>query len=136
MTKYLLRRRNKFGQYVHLTTYDYEPTETLIRSQFGPGQYVIMIAEEGIIGLRKLRDVMIPWDIRLLEWVEGQPTLDYVKKKWGEGNYFVLRNCKIDAFQIYPTQEEPKTTWDFLQDGKGAMTDISVIFKVEGLPWI
>jgi hypothetical protein len=60
MPKYLIRRRNRWGQWVHLDTWDYEPSDYDLENKFGSGEYAILMAQEGIIGLRKVRDVNVP----------------------------------------------------------------------------
>jgi len=136
--KYLLRRRNRMGQYVHLGTYEWEPNDNEIEGWFGPGQYTILMADEGQRGLKKVRDVTVQWKIEFINWKDGRWTkddIDKVAEKWGAGNFFEISGCKVHTWQRYPTQELPKLTWEFLQDGVVAMKNISVLFKVE-MPWI
>lgn len=135
LTKYLLRRRNRFGQYVHLGTYDWEPSDNDIEFQFGPGQYTILVAEEGRRGLQKLRDISIQWKITYLDWKEGRWTGEEIDSRWGAGNYFEVTGGRVHVWQRYPTEEQPKTTWEFLQDGTSVIKKISILFKVE-MPWI
>ena len=135
MTKYLLRRRNRFGQYVHLETYDLEPTDYDIEFQFGPGEYSLLVAEEGQRGLRKLRDVSISWKIEYLGWKNGRWNGDEIEMMFGAGNYFELIGGQVNVWQRYPPEKLPKMTWEFLQDGAPVMKNVSVLFKVE-LPWI
>ncbi len=133
--KYLIKRRNQWGQYVHLATLDYEPSYEQIESQFGPGEYSILIAREGIIGLAKAKDISVPWDIEYVEWVEGKPTIDYIRNTHGDGNYFVLTNCKATPFQVFPTDQDHDLAWQNLQDGANVMKRISIIFRVK-MPWV
>ena len=94
-----------------------------------------MIAEEGIIGLRKVKDVSVAWDIQYLGWIYGEPTTDYIREKFGTGNYFVLKSCQIAPFQIYPEGQPHDVTWQNLQDGASVMRTVSIIFRVE-MPWV
>jgi hypothetical protein len=135
MPKYLIRRRNRWGQWVHLDTWDYEPSDYELSSRFGAGEYAILIAEEGIIGLRKVKDVSIPWDIHYLEWIYGEPTMEYIRDKWGTGNYFVLKSCQPVPYQIFPEGQPHDVTWQNLQDGAGVLRTVSIIFRVE-MPWV
>ena len=134
MPKYLIRRRNRWGQWVHLATWDYEPNEYELKDRFGSGDYSILMAQEGIIGLKKVKDVSVPWDIQYLEWVDGEPTRDYIMRKWGVGNYFVLKSCKPAPHQIFPQGVPHDVTWQNLQDGASVMRNISIIFRVN-MPW-
>ena len=135
MTKYLLKRRNKWGQYIHLTTLDYEPTDEQIKSYFGPGEYSILIARKGIIGLAKVRDISIPWEIEYLEEVEGEPTVEYIQENYGSGNYFLLTNCRTTPIQVFPPDQPHDLTWQHLQDGANAMKRITIIYRVK-MPWV
>jgi len=134
MPKYLTRRRNQWGQWVHLDTWNSEPSDYDIRSRFGPGEYQILMAQEGIIGLRKVRDVSIPWNIEFLEFVWGEPTVEYIREKYGTGNYYVLRSCHPVPFQIFPDGQPHDLAWQNLQDGASVMKTVSMIFRVE-IPW-
>lgn len=137
MPKYLLRRRNRYGQYVHLATYEYEPTEYLIQQQFGPGVYTILISESGVRGLSKFKDVSIPWDIEYVAWMDGSPTIGDVQERYGPGSYFILNSCNVRGWHVPPLyQEYSKTTYEFLQDGAPVMKNISIIFRVRGMPWL
>jgi hypothetical protein len=137
MPKYLLRRRNRYGQYVHLATYDYEPNEWQIKNDFGPGEYSILISREGVIGVRKFDDISIPWDITYVGWVDGQPTIEYLQQHYGPGSYFVLKSCQVNPLHVPNIgQEYSKITYDMLQDGAPVMRNISIIFRVEGMPWL
>jgi hypothetical protein len=93
------------------------------------------MAQEGIIGLRKVRDANIPWDIEYLGWVEGEPTRDFIMREWGVGNYFVLKSCQPTPHQIFPIGEPHDGTWQHLQDGASVMRKISIIFRVK-MPWM
>ena len=135
MPKYLVRRRNQWGQWVHLATYDYEPSDYDLKFSFGPGEYVVLMAQEGIIGLSKVRDVNVPWEIKYLGEVEGEPTIAYVREKYGTGNYFILKSCKPIPVQVYPEGQPHDVTWQNLQDGASVMKKISIIYKVE-MPWV
>ena len=135
MPKYLIRRRNQWGQYVHLATWDFEPTDEQIASSFGPGEYNIQVAREGIIGLAKVRDVGIAWDIEYLEYVDGEPTIDYIRDKYGNGNYYVLTSCRANPFQIFPEGQPHDLTRQHLQDGASVMKTISIIFRAK-MPWV
>lgn len=135
MPKYLIRRRNQWGRYIHLATWDYEPNQEQIQYSFGPGEYSILVAREGIIGLAKVRDIAIPWDIEYVAWVEGEPTLDYIRDNYGDGNYYVLTRCRITPFQMYPEGQPHDLTWQHLQDGASVMRKISIIFRVK-MPWV
>jgi hypothetical protein len=135
LPKYLIRRRNQFGHYLHLATWGIEPTESLIRHAFGPGEFTVLIAQEGIVGLNKFKDFMIPWEIEPLGWTSGMPTGDYIRDNYGEGNYYVLTNCRATPFQIFAVDQPHDITWQHLQDGASAMRNVSVIFRVN-MPWI
>ncbi len=135
MPKYLIRRRNQWGQYVHLLTLDYEPTDEQIKSYFGPGDYSILVAREGIIGLARIRDVTISWEFEFVGWVEGIPTNDYLRDTYGMGNYYVLTNSNVTPHQIFPIEQPHDLTWQHLQDGSTAMRNISTIFRVK-MPWV
>jgi hypothetical protein len=135
MPKYLIRRRNQWGQWVHLATWDYEPSDYDLRFSFGAGEYEILMAQEGVIGLRKVRDVSVPWEIHYLEEIEGEPTTEYIKDKYGIGNYFVLKSCQPVPIQIFPDGQAHDITWQNLQDGASVMRRISIIYRVE-MPWV
>jgi hypothetical protein len=135
MTKYLIRRRNEFGQYIHLATWDIEPTDSQMESYFGPGDYTILTANEGLIGLRKLRDVTIAWKVDFLGWTDGMPTTEYIQQNYGEGNYYVLTNCEAKPFQIFPQNQPHDLAWQNLIEGASAMKGISIIFRVR-MPWV
>lgn len=135
MPKYLVRRRNQFGQYIHLTTLDFEPTDEQINSYFGPGEYSVLIAREGIIGLAAVRNTTIPWEMDLVGWVLGIPTTDYIRDNYGEGNYYVLTNCTAVPLQVFPQAQPHDLAWQNLQDGATATRNISTIFRVK-MPWI
>jgi hypothetical protein len=134
MPKYLIRRRNRWGQWVHLDTWDYEPSDYDLESRFGSGEYAILIAQEGIIGLRKVRDVSVPWNVEFLDWVDRELTRDEIMRTYGEGNYFVLKSCQPVPYQIFPKGLPHDLTWQHLQDGASVMRNISIIFRVK-MPW-
>jgi hypothetical protein len=118
-----------------LATWDYEPTKEQVEFSFGPGDYEILIAREGVIGLMKVKDVSIMWTIEYVGWVNGEPKVDYIKDNYGIGNYFVLTNCKATPFQIFPTGQPHDLAWQHLQDGATTMSSVSIIFRVK-MPWV
>lgn len=118
-----------------MSTWDYEPSDEQVKSDFGPGDYTVLMAKEGIVGLSKVRDITIPWEIEYVEWVGGTPTTEYVRDKHGDGNYFILTSCKIAPQQIFPIGQPHDVTWQHLQDGANVMKRISIIFRVK-MPWI
>lgn len=135
MPKYLVRRRNKWGQYVHLATWNVEPSYEELKRRFGPGDYCILIAEENVVGLSKLKDVSIQWEIEYVGWVNGIPTIDYIRENYGNGNYYVLTGCNSIPYQVFPVGEPHDMAWQHLQDGASAMKGISIIFRIE-MPWV
>lgn len=135
MAKFLIRRRNRFGQYVHLTTFDYEPDQYTLESNFGPGEYNILVSQPGIVGLQKVKDIVVPWNTDLVEVVQGKPTFEYVREKYGLGNYFVLTNCHAQPMQVFADNLPHDVAWQNLQDGISAMKNLSVIVRVK-MPWV
>jgi hypothetical protein len=112
-----------------------EPTDAQIELSFGPGDYEILIAREGIVGLMKVKNVSITWKIDYVGWVYGEPTFDYIRENFGVGNYFVLKSCDVTPFQVFPTDQPHDFAWQHLQDGASVMKNISIIFKIE-MPWV
>ncbi|MCL5067148.1 MAG: hypothetical protein M1368_02190 [Thaumarchaeota archaeon] len=135
MPKYLLRRRNVWGQFVHLDTLPYDPGDYAIEQQYGPGEYSILVAQEGIVGLQKLRDVSIQWKVDYVAWSSTKPTLDEIREKYGVGNYFVLSNCQSTPFQVFPEGQPHDMSWKHLQEGASVMRNVWVIFRVN-MPWL
>jgi hypothetical protein len=135
MTKYLIRRRNAWGQYVHLATWDYDYGDNSIEQQFGPGEYSILIAEEGVVGLHKLRDVTVQWRVDLVGWSPTKPTLEELETKYGLGNYFVLSNCQTLPMQVFPSGQPHDVAWQHLQEGASVMRSVWTIFRVH-MPWL
>jgi hypothetical protein len=134
--RYLIRRRNRFGQWVHLATWETEPTKEDLANFFGPGNYSISIAEEGVVGLIYHGTVVVPWKLDLLGWIQGEPTLKFIEENYGPGNYFAIGEAhKIIPFQIYSQGQPHDWTWQLLQDGKDAMKDVYTIYRVY-LPWL
>jgi hypothetical protein len=118
-----------------LDTWDYEPMDYDIKSKFGSGEYEILIAQEGVIGLQRLKSVSIPWEIEIVGSLFGVPTVDYIRDNYGEGNYYILKSCQPNPIQIYPEGQPRDTTWQNLQDGAGVMRNLSIIAKVK-MPWV
>ena len=135
MPKYLIRRRNRFGQWVHLDTWDHEPSDYDVKSRFGAGEYEILIAQEGVIGLQRVKTITIPWKIEIKGFLYGEPTVEYIRDNYGVGNYFILKSCQAAPIQVYPEGQPSDIAWQNLQDGIGVMRTISVIVKVE-MPWV
>jgi len=107
----------------------------MIEQYFGPGEYTILFAQEGVVGLQKFRDVSIQWKVDVLGWFPVEPTLDEIRNRWGVGNYFVLSNCHSKPVQIFPEGQPHDLTWQNLQEGAGVMRNIWIVFRVT-MPWL
>jgi hypothetical protein len=134
-SKYLLKRRNRFGRYAHLTTVDSPPSDEWILERFGPGTYEINQAEEGVVGQNRLREVNIPWKLDYVDVVNGQPTLEYLREKHGVGNYITITGGRATAQQVFPEGTQHDLTYEMLQDGAPVVSRATIIFRVT-MPWL
>ena len=135
MPKYLVRRRNRFGQWVHIDTMDWEPSREHIQSSYGPGEYNIMVAEEGIRGLRNYATYGIPYSIEYVDWVREKPTVEFIESKYGQGNYFAIGYARDITPIIVSESKNDEMVKDLMLQGIGAMRKIYVIFRLTGLPY-
>lgn len=134
-SKYLLRRRNRFGQYAHLDTLAQAPDEDWIARRYGPGTYEIYRAEDGVVGQSKVAEINVSWQLDYVEVLNGQPTLEYIREKHGVGNYMVVTGGKATPFQVFPEGSAHDATWEMLQDGAPVITQSSIVFRVS-MPWV
>lgn len=135
MPKYLTKRRNLWGIWTHLDTVEYPPSKNDVERKYGPGEYEILMAQEGIIGLRHHDNFTIPWNIDFVEWVEGRPTAEYVKSRHGDGYYFIIGNTIVVDPVIASTGGNGlQYTKELMSQGAAVMRNIYLVFRIR-LPW-
>lgn len=136
MPKYLIRRINRWGQWVHMETVDYPPSREHIEITYGPGEYSIMVAEEGVRGLQGYANYSIPYSIEIKGWSSDKPTIEYVQQKYGEGNYFIAGNASdIEPMIITYDGKKDEMVEDLMAQGIASMRKVYVIIKLTGIPY-
>lgn len=136
MTKYLIRRTNRWGRWVHMETVDYPPSREHIETTYGPGEYSVMVAEEGVRGLQGYANYSIPYSIEIVGWSSDKPTVEYVQQKYGEGNYFIAGNATdIKPMIISRDEKKDEMVEDLMWQGIQVMRRVYVIIKLTGLPY-
>lgn len=140
MPKYLIRRRNRFGQWEHIETLEYEPYFDLIRARYGPGVYNVMIAEEHIRGLQHFADFTVPYQLEYVDWKPEKPDGTYIFEHYGEGNYFIVgQGSDITPITVTSPYTQPPQGIHYVEDimlqGIPVMKNVYVIFRLTGLPY-
>lgn len=138
MPKYLVRRINRYGQWVHIDTLESPPSRESIEEKWGPGEYNIMIAEEGIRGLQSYTTYAIPYTIEYVGWTPEKPDVKYLSKKFGVGNYFVIgQSADIEPVIVVSktTDKTDEMVEDFMMQGVNVMRKVYVIFRLKGIPY-
>ena len=137
MPKYLIRRTNRFGQWEHIDTWESPPDRDSIAQRYGPGEYSIMVAEEGIRGLQSYASYTIPFSIEYVGWTPDKPDLEYIRSRYGEGNYFVIgRAIEVESYVVYTNGgKSDEMVQDLMTRGAQAMRSVYVIFRMTGLPY-
>lgn len=143
MPKYLIKRRNNWGVWVHLDTWETPPTKYDIESRYGPGEYEILIAQENVIGLRHHETFSLPWNIELMNnsWVAGQPNDQWVADNFGQGYYFIIGNAQYvrpviiqGSYASSVPEKGEQYAMDLMNQGSAVMRNIYLPFRVR-LPW-
>lgn len=134
MPKYLIRRRNRYGQWAHIETMDVPPSRDQIKWNYGPGEYNIMVAEEGIRGLQNYASYTIPYSIEYVGWTPDRPNAEYIYQQYGQGNYFVMGKAMDIKPVIVPTAEDEMVK-DLMMQGVNVMRGVYVIFRLTGVPY-
>jgi len=140
LPKYLIRRRNRFGQWEHIETMEYEPTRESIKSRYGPGEYNIMLAEENIRGLQNFANYSIPYSIDYVAWTSDKPNAEFIAQNYGIGSYFVIGQASDISHVIVPSSVQQQSNGqkiieDIMVQGAPVMRRVYIIFRLTDLPY-
>lgn len=144
MARYLIRRQNRFGQWVHVDTVSTGPAlletwEAYLERRFGPGRYSIAVAQEGVQGLRSLEGqesvISVGWRHDYMGWWDHKPTWEELVKEYGEGDYIIARLTDIEPMALKRENMDPDAIGDILEQGASAFRGGYVIFKLKGIPF-
>ncbi len=113
MPSYLIRRRNKLGQFVHVDTVKDPYTaidEEYLRSHYGIGVYNVLEAIEGTRGLKNYGSFTVVPRVDYLGYYPKLPTIEKIKKEYGTGNYLVAKISNAISYQVHyddtPTESD------------------------------
>ena len=113
MPSYLIRRRNKLGQFVHVDTIQnpYTPIdENYLRNNYGIGVYNVLMAIEGSRGLTNYGSFTVVPHVEFLGYDTKFPTTEEIKQEFGTGNYLVAKISNAKSYQVYcgdmPTESD------------------------------
>lgn len=102
MVRYLIKRQNRFGYWVHIDTIQALPflaTWDNYLRRYGPGRYMILVAQEGQPGLKVLEDqpylITVPARFEIPDpsnnfWAH-EPTWEELVQTYGAGDYVVAK---------------------------------------------
>ena len=140
MPKYLVRRLNRFGQWEHVDTWDYQPDVNSVAQRYGPGQYHILIAEERVRGLQSFMSFTVPFAIEFVAFFPEEPNVEYIKANYPAGNYFVIgQSRKVTPIVVSSGYERDSQrngmVLDLMTRGSQAMRSTYVLVRVTGLPY-
>lgn len=138
--KYLIRRKNKYGQWVHVDTVQLLPLlyfgdwKAFVRDRYGPGRYHIATVEEGLAGMRDFMSFSIGFDLRYLEWLPEKPTVNYLKEKYPlVKDFYVCRVTNVTPIAVPRNVHGEEPVWDILEQGISALTSGYLVFEVKNL---
>lgn len=140
MPKYLIRRLNRYGQWEHVDTWDYQPDRDSVAQRYGPGEYHILIAEEKVRGLQSFMSFTVPFQIEFVEFFPEEPNVDFIKANYPPGNYFVIGQSKYVKPIVVSSGYEQNAkrdgmVLDLMTRGIQAMRGVYVLIRVVGLPY-
>ena len=105
MTRYLIKRQNRYGHWIHIDTIKTIPKSSTWESylkKYGPGKYMVLVAAEKVRGLRMLDGGSIKKvapEFELLTdptiWT-GKPDKDDLVKAYGKGDYLVAKLTEVE----------------------------------------
>lgn len=142
--RYLIRRQNRFGQWVHVDTSEtgpflFDTWEAYLRRRFGPGKYSIAVAQEGVAGLRSLPDhesvITVGWTHSLLDIWDHKPTWEELVNKYGAGDYLVTRLTEVEPLFLKRNGIDPNTVVDIMDQGASAFAGSYLVIKLAQIPY-
>lgn len=139
--KYLIRRKNKYGQWVHIDTVQFLPFlyfgnwQAFVRDRYGPGRYHIATVEEGLAGMHGFLSFSISFDLNFLEWLPEKPTVEYLNKKYPlVKDFYICRATDVTPIAVPRNLHGGEPVWDVLEQGISALTSGYLVFEVKGIP--
>jgi len=142
MVRYLIRRQNRYGNWGHIDTVEVGPRwgetwESYVGRRFGPGRYSIVVAQEGVPGLRALEGesiISVGWEHDYLGWWNHKPTWEELVERYQGGDFIIAQLTNIEPLGHKRDNADSDTIDDILQQGASAFRGGYVVFRLKGLP--
>ena len=141
--RYLIRRQNRYGQWVHLDTLSVPPPifqtwESYIGRRFGPGRYHIAVAKEGAAGLRSLKGhesvIVVGWNNQLKDIWDHKPTWEELIKRYGPGDYLVAKLTEVDPMFVTRKGIDDSVIEDYMYQGASTFAGSYIVIKLLQIP--
>lgn len=142
--RYLIRRQNRYGQWVHIDTTSTGPAlldtwKSYLRRRFGPGKYHIAVAQEGVAGLRSLEGhesvITVDWRHRLKDIWTSKPSWEDLVNKYGAGDYLVARLTQVEPYFLKRNGVDENAVGDLMDQGASAYAGSYIVIKLLGVPY-
>ena len=143
MVRYLIRRQNRYGQWVHIDTIESLPLlrtwESYLRNRHGPGTYHIAQAQEGVAGLRSLEGqesvITIEWKQQYMGMWPDEPKWEELVEKCGIGDYIIARLSDLNWRALKRNGADDSAVKDIMDQGISAFMGKYVVFKLLDVPY-